>query len=138
MAAKPETNFGNALRLAVQEGGDVYSMKNNNEYITGIPDVWFSGNGGDLWVELKFVPKLPVKVPLRPGELLSPMQKEWLKDRYHEGRNVAVIIGCKRQRHLEGIILTDLKWEEDIPPQQIEALIASKSELAQWIREQVT
>ncbi len=134
MAAKPETNFSNALR---KELSDIYSMKNNNEYVAGVPDLWFSGPRGDLWVEMKFVPKLPKRVPLRPGELLSALQAQWLRNRHEEGRNVAVIVGCKRDRLLEGIILTDLKWELDIPSQHLDALIVSKSELVLWIREQV-
>lgn len=135
MASKPETNFSNALREALPEG--VYSMKNSNDYTSGIPDLWFSGKGGDLWVEVKFVPKLPVKVPLRPYDLLSPLQEKWLRERYEEGRNVAVIIGCKRKSRLEGFLLRDLSWEKDISPADFDALILSKSELARFIEEQV-
>lgn len=135
MAAKPETNFSNALRDALPEG--IYSMKNNNEYVSGIPDLWFSGCKGDLWVEMKFIQKLPKTVPIRPYDLLSKMQEKWLRDRYEEGRNVAVIIGCKRSTRLEGIILRDLAWERDIPTQDFDALIVSKSELVSFIKEQV-
>ncbi len=135
MAAKPETNFSNALRDALPEG--IYSMKNNNEYVSGIPDLWFSGRKGDLWVEMKFIQKLPKTVPIRPYDLLSKMQEKWLRDRYEEGRNVAVIIGCKRSTRLEGIILRDLAWEKDIPTQDFDALIVSKSELVSFIKEQV-
>ena len=135
MAQKPETLFSNAIRKALPS--EVYSMKNNNEYIAGVPDLWFSGVGGDLWAELKFVPKLPVKVPLRPSELLSALQTKWLNERYAEGRNVAMIIGCKRGREYEGIILRDMTWEYDIPPQNFNALIISKSELVAFIEEQV-
>ena len=135
MAAKPETNFSNALRAALPEG--VYSMKNNNDYTSGVPDVWFSGTKGDLWVEFKFVSKLPQKVPLRPYELLTSLQEKWLRERYEEGRNVAVIIGCKRDRHLEGFLLRDLAWEKDIQPNEFNALILSKSELVAFITEQV-
>lgn len=135
MAAKPETNFSNALRDALPDG--IYSMKNNNEYVSGIPDLWFSGRRGDLWVEMKFIQKLPKTVPIRPYDLLSKMQEKWLRDRYEEGRNVAVIIGCKRGSRLEGIILRDLAWERDIPTQDFDALIVSKSELVSFIKEQV-
>ena len=135
MAAKPETNFVNALRDALSE--NVYSMKNNNEYVSGIPDLWFSGSKADLWVEMKFIQKLPKTVPIRPYDLLSKMQEKWLRDRYEEGRNVAVIIGCKRSSRLEGIILRDLAWERDIYPQDFDALIVSKSELVSFIEEQV-
>lgn len=112
-------------------------MKNNNDYTSGVPDLWFSGPKADLWVEMKFVQKLPKTVPLRPYDLLSKLQEKWLRDRYEEGRNVAVIIGCKRSTRLEGFILTDLMWERDIPTQDFDALIVSKSELVSFIKEQV-
>ena len=112
-------------------------MKNNNDYTSGVPDVWFSGAKGDLWVEFKFVSKLPSRVPLRPYDLLSSLQEKWLRERYEEGRNVAVIIGCKRNNHLEGFILRDLAWEKDIQPNEFNALILSKSELVAFITEQV-
>lgn len=135
MAAKPETNFSNAVRAALPDG--IYSMKNNNEYVAGVPDLWFSGKKNDLWIEMKFVQKLPKTVPLRPYDLLSTLQEKWLRDRYEEGRNVAVIIGCKRGAKLEGIILRDLAWEKDIYPKDFDSLIVSKSELVSFIKEQV-
>ena len=112
-------------------------MKNNNQYVAGVPDLWFSGTRADLWVEMKFVPKLPKQVPLRPYKLLSPLQLAWLRDRHLEGRNVCVIIGCKRGRLIEGIVLTSLDWEQDIPVQHLDTLIRSKIELAEWIVNQV-
>lgn len=135
MDVKPETSFSNSIRKDLCK--EVYSMKNNNNYVSGVPDLWFSGPGGDLWVEMKFVQKLPKHVPLRPYDLLSKLQEEWLRARYEEGRNVAVIIGCKRGTRLEGIILRDLAWEQDIPTQNFDALIVSKSELVSFIEGQV-
>lgn len=134
MASKPETNFSNAVRAALPEG--IYSMKNNNDYVSGVPDLWFSGLAGDLWVEMKFVPKLPVKVPLRPYDLLSKLQEEWLRNRYNEKRNVAVIIGCKRLHRIEGIILRDLAWEKDILPCDFDKCIVSKEKLVEFIAKQ--
>jgi hypothetical protein len=135
VSAKPETLFSNNIRKALPE--EIYSMKNNNEYVAGVADVWFSGQKNDLWIEFKFLKKLPVRAPIRPYELLSPLQSQWLRDRHNEGRNVAVVIGCKRKREYEGIILRNLEWERDIFPQDFDALIVSKSELVSFIKEQV-
>lgn len=135
MSVKPETGFSNALRKALPES--IYSMKNHNDYTSGVPDIWFSGPKADLWVEMKFVQKLPKTVPLRPYALLSKLQEQWLRKRYEEGRNVAVIIGCKRGTKLEGFILRDLAWERDIQPQDFDALIKSKLELVSFIEDQV-
>jgi hypothetical protein len=34
-------------------------MKNNNPYNSGIPDVWYSADLSDMWVEYKFLPSVP-------------------------------------------------------------------------------
>lgn len=135
MAAKPETNFSNAIRKALPN--TIYSMKNNNQYVAGVPDLWMSGAKGDIWVEMKFVPKLPSRAPLRPSSLLSELQKEWLNTRHKEGRNVCVIIGCKRSREIEGIILTQMEWMDDISVNDLSGLIRSKKEIAAWLEGQV-
>jgi hypothetical protein len=104
-------------------------MKNNNAYVGGIPDVWYSGMGGDLWVEYKYLPKLPVRVPIDPMKLLSPLQQKWLRDRKMEGRPVAVVIGCPTG----GVIFENLEWEAPLTSKEFTSLIYSKKELADWI-----
>ena len=69
----------------------VYALKLNLRFIAGIPDVWLSGMEQDLWLELKYIPRLPPVVD--PTKLLTILQMEWLKRRYAEGRYVGVLIG---------------------------------------------
>lgn len=57
----------------------------HNPYRGGTPDVWYSGKGGDLWIEYKW----------GKGKL-SPLQFEWLTKRHEEGRNVAVCKGSAK------------------------------------------
>lgn len=132
MGTKPETNF--TRRITNRLPKSIYHMKNNNPYTGGVPDLWFSGNGGDLWCEMKYIDPLPVNVPVRPTKLLSALQLDWLNKRHAEGRNVAVIIGCKAG----GVILTHRKWEQDIPINDYNSLIRSPNDLAAWIEGQVT
>lgn len=132
MASKPETNYIGKLHKQLPKS--VYRMKNHNVYTGGIADCWYSGTKGDLWVEYKFVPKLPVKVPLRMADLFSSLQFEWLKNRHAEGRNVAAIIGCQTG----GILLRNCEWENDIPVSKLNSLIRSNVDLTEWIKEQVT
>lgn len=131
MAAKPETTYIGKLHKKLPKS--VYRMKNHNLYTGGIPDCYYSGSKADLWIEYKFVPKLPIKVPLRITELLSALQTEWLKDRHSEGRNLAVIIGCPGG----GILLRNREWETDIPVSHLKSLIRSNDDLAEWIKGQV-
>jgi hypothetical protein len=65
----------------------------HNAYRSGTADVWYSGNLGDLWVEYKYLRKLPVLAPVRIVKLLSAQQLLWLNQRYAEGRTVAVVLG---------------------------------------------
>jgi hypothetical protein len=66
-----------------------YREKMHNAYRGGTPDVWYSGPGGDLWVEYKWsTSKKGVLVPA-----LSSLQRDWLTKRKLEGRNVAVVVG---------------------------------------------
>jgi hypothetical protein len=85
---------------------DLYRMKNHNQYNGGIADCWYSGAIRDLWVEYKFVgvPKRDDTI-IVPG--LSKLQSGWLTARAREGRNVAVIVGCKEG----GVILCPHQWE---------------------------
>ena len=127
MAAKPETSF--TKRITSRLPKDIYVMKNHNVYTGGVPDLWISGNKADLWCEMKYVDPLPVNVPIRPMKLLSTLQAEWLNKRHDQGRNVAVIIGCKTG----GIILRNKEWMKDISPSLFPSLIKSHAQLAEWV-----
>ena len=73
---------------------ELYRIKNNNVYNAGQPDCWYSGNKADLWIEYKFIVR-----PKRQATLikidLSPLQENWIRSRYAEGRNVVVVVGSK-------------------------------------------
>ena len=106
----------------------------NNPYSSGTADGWYSGTAGDLWIEYKFLPRIPQRVSVKPRELLSDLQVEWLNERHGEGRNVAVIIGCPDG----GVLLREREWEKELCSQAFQTLIRSRSNLAEWILEQTT
>ena len=82
----------------------IFSWKINCRFANGTPDAWYSADKSDLWVEYKFLKVLPIK-GVKPK--LSALQLKWLRDRYNEGRNVAVIVGSP-----EGcLIYENLEWE---------------------------
>lgn len=132
MAAKPETTFIAGVHKKLPK--TLYHMKNNNAYVGGIADVWYSGNSGDLWVEYKYLPRTPSRAGIDPMRLLSPLQQAWLRDRRMENRNVAVIIGCPDG----GIVLTDRQWELELTVKQFAERLRSKEELANWIVSRVS
>lgn len=99
----------------------VYSWKVNARYAPGVPDCWYSGPGGDLWVEWKYLPRMPKAHKPK----LSALQKAWLNERYDEGREVLVLVGSP-----EGIaVFEDKAWNQK---QQIHKLF-SRTELVEWL-----
>ena len=76
-------------------------MKNHNEYVGGIPDVWYSGARADLWVEYKYLPISNPRSVVIPD--LSLKQLHWIAARRAEGRNAWVIVGYKPG----GVVFTD-------------------------------
>jgi hypothetical protein len=105
-------------------------MKNHNDYVGGIPDVWYSGNRNDLWVEYKYLPISNPRSLVTPD--LSPKQLHWITSRRAEGRNVWVIVGYK----LGGVIYTDLDDIRDgIHPEDFRSLTISRREIAETIEQ---
>lgn len=68
----------------------VYRVKFSDRFNAGIPDTWYSGNLGDIWIEYKYQ-ETPGHKPK-----LSDLQKAWLVDRHAEGRSVACVVGTPK------------------------------------------
>lgn len=83
-----ETSFVAAVHRRL--GKEIYHHKNLLPLASGVPDVWYSGPRGDLWIEYKWLSAPPLRKH-KPN--LTLLQAEWLNSRYDEGRNVAVVVG---------------------------------------------
>lgn len=133
MAVKPENTFRASVHKYLP--ADLHHEKMNNDYSSGTADDWYSGSLDDLWVEYKYLPRVPQRgtvhlcKPNVKKPMLSRLQKEWLRGRSTEGRNVHVIVGCP----LGGVILSCLEWENPIPAADFAARVLSRKELAHWI-----
>ncbi len=128
MSVKPETTFISGIHKHLPPVKAFHREKMNNPYSSGTADVWYSANR-DLWVEYKFIPKLPVRVPVKIG--LSPLQRDWLERRYREGRNVWVIVG----HPAGGVILKDLRWNDQLLTEVFLKHSVDRKQLAQAILE---
>ncbi len=105
-------------------------MKNNNPYVAGVPDLWYSATARDLWVEYKFLPSVPQRGVVDAKRIgLTALQGAWLAGRYKEGRNVAVIVGVPSG----GVIMRDLEWDEGLSPEAFRVRIQTRPEIANWI-----
>jgi hypothetical protein len=113
------------------KGLGVYPLKLSLRFEGGVADNWYSGRGGDLWVEWKWYATLPRVIDLTAGAKpkLSKLQQKWLTERHMEGRNVAVIVACA-----EGAVLfPGLQWVEPITREAFFAACRSRKDMAALI-----
>lgn len=117
----------------------VYHEKMHNPYRGGTPDVWYSGHARDLWVEYKFI-VVPTRsmtmIDLCGGKdpAISHLQQEWLKARHSEGRNVAVIVGCRAG----GVVFHSATWINAFTTEQFRQAMMARSLIANRILECVS
>lgn len=94
--------------------------------------MWYSGVKSDIWIEWKWLAKIPTRttVVIRPA--LSALQVDWLVARKKEGRNVFVVVGCP-----DGCVLyaSPEEWKDGITVKEFRARLSSKLEIANWITE---
>lgn len=126
MARKAETTFIASVHRHLPLG--VHREKMNNPYRSGTADVWYSGRK-DLWVEYKFIQAMPKRDDTLIALDLSENQKIWLEHRHNEGRNVAVICGCKAG----GVLFTNLSWVQPLTAKQFASKVQSRQMLAEWL-----
>lgn len=100
----------------------------HNPYRGGTADVWYSGPGGDLWVEYKWIPSTPKKGTVKPK--LEPLQLKWLGGRHTEGRDVCVVVG-----HPGGCVVfrTPDAWEGGATANAFSKMTMDRKTLAAWI-----
>jgi len=122
-----ESQFTQKINRKLKAAG-VYCLKIQTLMNNGVPDCWYSGPKGDLWVEYKYRKDLPKKdsTTFLPG--LSGLQEHWLNNRYHEDREVAVILGSPSGH----IILTDLEWNDKTITSK--GLPETDASVVEWIK----
>lgn len=125
---KPENRFIAGVHKYLPR---THAEKMNNPWRSGAADVWYSGDRGDLWVEYKFIERIPRSSEILPD--LTPRQKRWVNNRHDEGRNVAVVLGTPTG----GVIYRDKEWLRPLDHETLAGLIVPRDEIARWIYSQV-
>jgi hypothetical protein len=118
---------------------NIYRLKLNCPYTGGVPDAWYSGTAGDLWVEYKYfsaeqLPKKVIDLVNGKDPILSKLQQSWLRNRHSEGRNVAVVVGFDKKH---GLVLPGVTWDQPITRDEFLSRMIHKRDIAQWITQQV-
>ena len=130
MSTKPENTFIASVhrKFGISKP---YFEKTNNPWRSGTPDVYYSGLLGSMWIEFKFLPRIP-----RSKEILldlTPRQRFWLNNRFAEGRNVAVVLGTPDG----GVILKSGEWNRSFTSVELSSLVQDRGSIAAWIMSQV-
>lgn len=114
----------------------MYALKLSLPYTAGVPDNWYSGRGGDLWVEYKYLKSIPREVDLVGNKtpVITLLQQKWLRDRFGEGRQVAVIVGCPGG----GVVFPNLDWQDLLPRDEFVSRIWTHQQVADWIVRRTT
>lgn len=134
--AKPENQFISSVHRHLPDTRKLHREGMANPYRGGTADCWYSGRGKgsqDLWIEWKYVPKIPARTTTTVDLLkdyLSPLQAEWCRDRFDEGRNVWVGVGCPDGGFF---LCSPSAWETPISAEDFRGLLISRKELAAQI-----
>lgn len=126
--SNPESRYTRSINDRVKP--EIYAWKISDRFTSGVLDCWYSGTGGDLWAEYKWLAQVPKRAPVRPT--LSEKQKDWMRERHAEGRNVAVIIGTPDG----AVIYPGTSFENPKPASELEFL--TRNALANWIISEVS
>ena len=71
----------------------VYKWKIKDDFNGGVPDAWYSGDGGHLFIEYKYFKEFPKRPTTKIRAKLSAQQHLWITDRRSEGRPAVVVLG---------------------------------------------
>lgn len=109
---------------------DVYRWKIHDTYTGGVPDTFYCGPAGPLWVEYKYI-KLP-KRPTTPINLgLSELQRAWLQRMLDWDQPAAVVVGFDKS----ATIITDLEDRACLVLADLKENAVTFKRVAAWIRE---
>lgn len=67
--------------------------KINDNYQGGVPDTWYRGTKGSLFVEYKFAKKFPIRSSTLVKPALSKLQKHWIKTAHGLNQKVWAVVG---------------------------------------------
>ena len=115
-----------------KDAPSVYARKINDPYQGGVADAYYS-DSRDMWIEYKYLKALPKRATTRIEPGLSELQKDWLRERHAQGRNVAVIIGSPDG----SMILPGITWDATINQADFISSAVDKSQVVAYIKSQV-
>ena len=108
---------------------ELYRWKIHDTYTSGVPDSFYAGPAGILFVEYKYIKKLPVKDTTQLKTTLSPLQIQWLNRMDGFGQQTAVIVGCEDT----AVTLTSGDWNSPLFKCDYVQRAVTRKDIANWI-----
>ncbi len=109
---------------------DVFKWKIHDTYTGGVPDSFYAGPAGILFVEYKYIKKLPARNDTLLRTSLSPLQIQWLNKMVDFNQRAAVVIGCEES----AIILLEKQWTTNISKSYYMEHAVPRKDIASWIQ----
>lgn len=111
---------------------EVYRWKIHDTYTGGVPDAFYLGPAGSLWVEYKYV-KLPKRATTYIPFGLSILQALWLTRAINWKQSAIVVVGFEKS----AIALTDPELFTGSTKNELEKEAISFKEVAKLIEQHV-
>lgn len=108
---------------------DLFKWKIHDTFAGGVPDSFYAGPAGILFVEYKYVKKLPKRDSSILKTSLSPQQIQWLNRMTDFNQRAAVVIGCEDT----AIILENKIWESPLTKLYYVQRAVPRKAVAEWI-----
>lgn len=91
--------------------------KINDNFQGGVPDAYYAGPYGDVWVEYKYIHRLPKRPDSLIDEYPSVLQQKWLEKLNSCGKSTLVIMSsmhnCIILDHIDGQKITKKYWDSN-------------------------
>lgn len=109
---------------------EVYRWKIHDTYAGGVPDAFYAGPAGTIFIEYKYIKEAPKRKTTKIKNTLSTLQKSWLTQMESFGHAVAAVIGVGNNV----IVLTESTvWENDISHDWYINNLVTQKDFVTWL-----
>lgn len=108
---------------------ELFKWKIHDTFAGGVPDTFYAGPSSILFVEYKYVKKLPKRDSSTLKTSLSPQQIQWLNRMTDFNQRAAVVIGCEET----AVILENKEWENPLSKLEYLKRAVPRKAVAEWI-----
>ena len=113
---------------------EIYRWKIHDTYTGGVPDAFYAGPAGMIFIEYKYIKEAPKRKTTKIKNTLSPLQIAWLTKMESFGHAAAAVIGVGNN----AIVLesSDI-WSHDIAFEWYQQNLIARKDFTQWLYDKV-